>query len=39
MRGGCFFDNALKAGSSFRHGHAPANGEYRNGLRLAKTAL
>ena len=39
LRGGCFFDNALKAGSSFRHGHAPANGEYRNGFRLARTAL
>jgi formylglycine-generating enzyme required for sulfatase activity len=39
MRGGCFFDNALKAGSSFRHGLAPAPGEYRVGFRLAKTAL
>ena len=39
MRGGCFFDNALKAGSSFRHGLAPAPGEYRVGFRLARTAL
>ena len=37
MRGGCFFDNALKAGSSFRHGLAPAPGEYRVGFRLART--
>ncbi|MEN9672504.1 MAG: hypothetical protein RL553_769 [Planctomycetota bacterium] len=37
MRGGCFFDNALKAGSSFRHGLAPAPSEYRVGFRLAKT--
>lgn len=36
LRGGCFFDNALKAGSSFRHGHPPANGDYRNGFRLAR---
>jgi formylglycine-generating enzyme required for sulfatase activity len=39
MRGGCFFDNALKAGSSFRHGLAPDPGEYRVGFRLARTAL
>ena len=39
MRGGCFFDNSLKAGSSFRHGLAPTPGEYRVGFRLARTAL
>ena len=37
LRGGCFFDNALKAGSSFRHGLAPVPGEYRIGFRLART--
>ena len=39
LRGGCFFDNALKAGSSFRHCLPPSKNDYRNGFRLAKTAL
>ena len=38
-RGGCFFDNAMKAGSSFRHCLPPSKNDYRNGFRLAKTAL
>jgi formylglycine-generating enzyme required for sulfatase activity len=37
MRGGCFFDNALKNGSSFRHGKPSSNRDYRDGFRLART--